>query len=151
MFKIERALVKDAEEILSLQKLAYLSEAEIYGNNKIEPLTQSIEDLVSAFKNSIFLKCVENDKIIGSVKATEKEGICYIGKLMVHPNYQNKGIGKRLMKEIESLFADLDFELFTGSKSNKNISFYESIGYKGFKYELSPIDETLFLYMMKKR
>ncbi|WP_198936769.1 GNAT family N-acetyltransferase [Domibacillus epiphyticus] len=32
-------------------------------------------------------------KIIGSVRAYEKEGICYIGKLMVQPAYQNKGLG----------------------------------------------------------
>jgi ribosomal protein RSM22 (predicted rRNA methylase) len=35
---IERATIKDAEEILDLQKLAYKSEAEIYNDYAIPPL-----------------------------------------------------------------------------------------------------------------
>ncbi len=54
------------------------------------------------------------------------------------------------MQEIESLFPNTDFELFTGSKSYKNISFYEKLGYKGFKYEKSLIEDTLFLFMRKR-
>jgi ribosomal protein S18 acetylase RimI-like enzyme len=150
MNKIERATVRDAAEILSLQKIAYISEAEIYENHDIEPLKQNLEDIEKAFESNIFLKIVENENIIGSVKATKKNGICYIGKLMVHPNHQNKGIGKKLMQEIESLFPNTDFELFTGSKSYKNISFYEKLGYKGFKYEKSQIEDTVFLFMRKR-
>ncbi len=82
MNKIERATVHDAAEILSLQKIAYISEAEIYENHDIEPLKQNLEDIEKAFESHIFLKSVENEKIIGSVKATEKNRICYIGKLM---------------------------------------------------------------------
>ncbi|MDM5340295.1 GNAT family N-acetyltransferase [Fictibacillus enclensis] len=143
------ATVDDAEEILTLQKKAYITEAEIYNNYEIEPLIQSLENVKHAFDTSKFLKCVGNDRIIGAVKATEKDGICYIGKLMVHPDCQNQGIGKRLMSEIERLFTNVDYELFTGSKSYKNIAFYESLGYRGFKHEKSPVDGTLFLYMMK--
>ena len=38
---IKRAVLADAAEILSLQRLAYRSEAEIYNDYNIEPLTQS--------------------------------------------------------------------------------------------------------------
>jgi hypothetical protein len=68
--------VQDAEEILSLQKLAYITEAELYNDYNIQPLTQTLEDSKLAFENNVVLKCVEDGKIIGSVRALEKEGVC---------------------------------------------------------------------------
>ncbi len=86
-------------------------------------------------KSSIILKVIEDRKIVGSVRAVEKEGICYIGRLIVHPEYRNKGIGKKLMEAIEKCFKGLRFELFTGHLSEKNLRFYQSLGYREFKTE----------------
>jgi hypothetical protein len=54
--------------------LAYLSEAELYGNYDIEPLKQSISDIEKAFEDHLVLKYIDNGKIVGSVKAYETEG-----------------------------------------------------------------------------
>jgi ribosomal protein S18 acetylase RimI-like enzyme len=150
MESITKATVLDASEILSLQKLAYVSEAELYGNYDIEPLKQSVSDIEKAFEDNLVLKYVDKGKIVGSVKAYETEGTCYIGKLMVHPDFQKRGIGKKLMKEVEQLFADCRYELFTGSKSTKNISFYEKLGYKGYKKQKLDREETIFLFIEKQ-
>ena len=151
MSTIEQATVQDAEEILALQKLAYITEAEIYNDYTIQPLTQTLEDSKQAFECNVILKYVEKGKIIGSVRAYEQEGVCHIGKLMVHPDHRNKGIAQKLMQEIEGFFPEASFELFTGSKSEKNISLYEKLGYKGFKQEILPVEETVFLFMRKGR
>lgn len=129
---IEHASVEDAVEILSLQKLAYRSEAEIYNDFGIEPLVQSLEQFQTQFNDHVVLKAVFYETIIGSVRAIEKNCTCYIGKLMVHPNHQNQGIGSRLMNAIEGLFPKSRYELFTGSKSTKNIRLYEKLGYTTF-------------------
>jgi hypothetical protein len=42
---IEKAVVNDAEKILSLQKIAYRSEAEIYDDFTIPPLKQTSEEI----------------------------------------------------------------------------------------------------------
>ncbi|HWQ72201.1 MAG TPA: GNAT family N-acetyltransferase [Desulfitobacteriaceae bacterium] len=126
---------RDYEEILNLQKLAYHSEAIIYNDFTIPPLTQTLADLREEAKSSIILKVIEDRKIVGSVRAVEKEGICYIGRLIVHPEYRNKGIGKKLMEAIEKCFKGLRFELFTGHLSEKNLRFYQSLGYREFKTE----------------
>jgi hypothetical protein len=42
---IETADVRDAEELLDLQKLAYRSEAAIYDDYTIPPLTQSLAEM----------------------------------------------------------------------------------------------------------
>ena len=40
--------------------------------------------------------------IIGSVRAYQENGTVYIGKLMVYPKMQKKGIGTKLLLEIET-------------------------------------------------
>jgi ribosomal protein S18 acetylase RimI-like enzyme len=143
---IERASISDAEEILSLQKLAYGSEAETYNDFSIEPLVQTLEELKKQIIDYIVLKAVVDETIIGSVRAYEKNGTCYIGKLMVHPDHQNKGIGKKLMDAIENLFPTSRYELFTGSRSEKNIGLYEKLGYKTFKtHSINPEFSLIYL------
>ena len=66
--KISRAPIDDVEDILKLQKLAYRSEAERYGNYDIPPLRQTVEDIRSQFKTHIFLKAVSEGKIVGRLK-----------------------------------------------------------------------------------
>ena len=148
-YKIERATVSDSEEILLLQKIAYRSEAEIYNDFSIEPLVQTFEQLQNQFEDHIVLKAVVNNTIIGSVRANNQDGTCYIGKLMVNPNHQNKGIGKMLMNAIEGLFPKSRYELFTGSKSEKNIALYEKLGYKAFRERIINPDFSL-VYLEKE-
>ena len=146
---IENALISDLEEILALQKLAYLSEAEICNDFSIPPLLQTIEDIKSEYAYKTFLKAVDSGKIIGSVRANLQDGTCYIGKLIVHPDYQNRGIGTALMNSIENCFKGCKrYELFTGKKSVKNIYLYNKLGYRIFKEE--KISEKLTLVSLEK-
>jgi ribosomal protein S18 acetylase RimI-like enzyme len=146
---ILKAQIGDAAEILALQKLAYISEAELINDYTIQPLMQMLKELLNEFNSYFVLKYMDKGKIIGSVRAKEKDGVCYIGKLMVHPDYQNKGIGKELMIEIESRFKNVRYELFTNSQSPKNVSFYEKLGYIGYKTEKLAREETIFVFMEK--
>jgi hypothetical protein len=77
---ILRAQVYDAEEILDLQKLAYQSEAKRYEDYTIPPLKQTISEIKEQFIDHVFLKAVYGNKIIGSVRAVEQNGTCYIIK-----------------------------------------------------------------------
>ena len=47
---IEQAEVEDAEEILKLQKLPYQSEAEIYNDYSLPPLTHSIREIEAEYE-----------------------------------------------------------------------------------------------------
>ena len=128
---ILEASAADAAEILALQKLAYLSEARIYNDDNIPPLTQTFEELTADFSQKIFLKAVQDRRITGSVNGFMEDGRCHIGRLMVHPDLQGRGIGTRLMTAIERRFADAQaWELFTGELSEKNIRLYERLGYR---------------------
>jgi GNAT superfamily N-acetyltransferase len=66
------------------------------------PLTQSLEELREDFKKQVFLKAMVDGRIVGSVRAFAKDGTAFIGRLIVHPDLQNGGIGTELMGEIEN-------------------------------------------------
>ncbi|MFX1394483.1 MAG: GNAT family N-acetyltransferase [Promethearchaeota archaeon] len=146
---IEQATINDLGEILELQKLAYQSEAEIYNEYSIPPLTLTLDEIKEDFSSQIFLKIVINNKIIGSVRAYKEKDTCYIGRLIVHPEFQNQGIGSKLMFKIESIYKEIKrFELFTGYKSKKNLYLYQKLGYRPFKTE--KLNENLYLTYLEK-
>jgi ribosomal protein S18 acetylase RimI-like enzyme len=147
---IARAELGDATEILTLQRLAYQSEAEIYGDDRIPPLTQTLPALEEELREQVVLKALLDDRIVGSVRARVAEGTCYVGRLIVHPEVQNRGIGTRLLAEIERCFAGpTRFELFTGHRSVRNLYLYRKLGYSEFRLQrLSP---KLTLVYLEKR
>jgi ribosomal protein S18 acetylase RimI-like enzyme len=146
---IKHAGVEDAVEILELQKLAYRSEARIYDDYTIPPLLQTPEEIAKDFESHVFLEALQDGRIVGSVRACINGDTCMIGKLIVHPDFQNRGIGTRLMNEIERSFdAAGRFELFTGHKSERNLRLYRKLGYRIFRSE--KISENLTLVYMQK-
>ena len=147
---IERASVKDAAEILALQKLAYQSEAAIYDDYTIAPLRQTVEEMSADLQNQIALNVVIDDRIVGSVRAYERDGTCYIGRLIVYPDSQNQGLGTQLMHEIEAAFPEAErFELFTGSRSERNLYLYHKLGYVAFR-EQQLTDLVSLVYLEKR-
>ena len=147
--KISKSKVTDAEEILRLQYAAYQSEAVLNNDFTIQPLTQTIDELRAEYETRIVLKATLDNKIIGSVRAYAEGDTVYIGKLIVHPDHQGKGLGKRLLAMIESKFLNKRYELHTSQKSERNLHIYEKAGYKRFKEETSDSGLT-FIYLEKK-
>ncbi|WP_027938447.1 GNAT family N-acetyltransferase [Anaeroarcus burkinensis] len=120
----------DAESILILQKEAYASEAALYGKWDIEPLRQTLEGLIAEWDEQVVLKAVLGETVAGSIRGRLQGETCCVGKLMVKPELQNKGLGKMLLYALENSFPKVRrFELFTGEKSLKNLHLYEQMGY----------------------
>lgn len=150
MIVIEKARKEDLKKILELQYLAYQSEAKLFGDMEIPPLKQTLEEVYEEFNKGVILKTMdENGDVIGSVRAYSDAGTVYIGKLMVRPDMQNRGIGTRLLLEIENVYPNQIYELFTSTRSIRNIKLYEKLGYKIFKEE-SVSKELQFVYMQKE-
>ena len=146
---ILKAKLDDLKEILQLQYLAYQSEADLFGSRDIPPLKQTHDEVIEEFNNGIILKMIDdNTSIIGSVRAQERNGTVYIGKLMVHPDHRHKGYGTMLLSEIEKNFSVKRYELFTSTRSLDNIRLYQKLGYNIFAHK-SINEELEFVYMEK--
>ena len=147
--EIKTAIIEDAETILALQRLAYQSEAAIYDDFTIPPLTETLEDIKDRFLDRRFLKAIEDGQIVGSVRAYQDEATCHVERFVVHPDYQRRGIGTALLNMIETCFpAARRFELFTGHKSESNIRLYERVGYRAVRQER--VNEKVTLVVMEK-
>ena len=123
----------------------------VYTNDyNIPPLTQTLEEIIEEFDEQLFLKATIDNTIIGSVRAYLQNSSCFIGRLIVHTNCQKKGIGTKLMCEIENRFSHANrSELFTGHRSEQNIRFYQKLGYNIIRIE--QINDNLkFVYLEKK-
>ena len=148
--KILQAEKIDAPAILALQQLAYQREAQLNNDWLIPPLTQTRDELEAEFSNRHFLKAVEGGMLVGSVRASQHDDSCQIGRLIVHPDFQRQGIGTQLLVEIENVFATaLRFELFTGAKSLGNIRLYQRLGYVIFR-ESCLVSGARLVFLEKK-
>jgi ribosomal protein S18 acetylase RimI-like enzyme len=165
-----RADQTDAPEILALQKVAYQSEAELYGDDSLPALQQSLEDLQNDFERRpnreasllgargqtedaddrvLFIKAVVNGKIIGSIRGFAVDDTAYLSRMMVHPYFRGRGIGRRLLEEIERAFPNVArFETKTGHHSKRNFFQLTQRGYSEFKRE--PFTPTItWVYFQK--
>ncbi|MFF8609248.1 GNAT family N-acetyltransferase [Streptomyces sp. NPDC015346] len=133
---ISAADAQDAEHILKLQYLCYQSEAELYGDWSIEPLTQSLDALRAELAEGHALVARLGDEIVASVRGrVDGAGTVHIAKLIVHPRLRRHGLGGRLLDAIEKHFAAdpshaaKRFQLFTGHRSEANLRLYRRKGY----------------------
>ncbi len=146
---VQQATRKDLPHILKLQKFCFQESAEIYQDYKIQPLIQTLQEVENEYQTSYFFKIVLDNKIVGSVRANIKNNNCHIGKLIVHPDYQNRGIGSNLMNAVEKHFKNVHcFKLYTGKKNIKNIYLYQQLDYKIIREK--KINDLLTIIFMKK-
>jgi ribosomal protein S18 acetylase RimI-like enzyme len=131
---IDRATEQDAEQILKLQYLCYQSEAELYGDYTIEPLTQTLAELRAEVRDGCVLVARLGEEVVGSVRATvDVEGTASIGRLIVHPRMRRHGLGGRLLAAIEKrLAAERDaarYRLLAGHRGTGGLRLYRRLGY----------------------
>ena len=129
---IQKASREELQAILQLQYQAYESEARLLNNWNIPPLKQTLPEVEAEWEKGVILKAVEDAQLVGSVRAWEENGTVYVGKLMVRPDCQGRGIGTRLLLAVEEIFPGKRYELFTSTQSQRNIALYQRCGYRIF-------------------
>ena len=138
---IEPALLADAGELLTLQRAAYVTEAQLYDDPHLPPLTQTLEELQADLGTWPTLKAVLGTRIVGTARARAQGEVLRVGRLSVAPDLQGRGIGTALLAAVERLAGPQvrRAALFTGRCSAANVRLYERSGYAVTRYEDLPV------------
>lgn len=129
MLTIRPGAEQDFTEILDIQREAF---AEYEGTYKTSGwTTETLENLKRDAQEKKVLVAEWNGKIVGSVRFWRAGGVCIIRLLSVHPAYQRKGIGKALIREVETLVTDAHkFYVCTMLKTSRNVVMFLNLGYR---------------------
>ena len=118
----------DAGEIMTLQRAAYVTEAQAHNDLHLPPLTQGLDELRAELggSNVVALGVREEGRLIAAVRLRRIGSTVELGRLTVAPDRQGKGIGSFLLGEAEKAFPEArEMQLFTGERSSANIRLYE--------------------------
>src|SRR3569833_437831 len=148
--RIECADVADAGEILTLQRAAYVTEAQLHGDPFLSALVESLDQVRKTISGSIVLKATVGTRLAGSVRARVNDRTCLVGRLSVAPDLQGQGIGRALMGALEDEVAGLADAcvLFTGHLSEANLRLYRRRGY-GETHRERVADHLMLVHMRK--
>jgi ribosomal protein S18 acetylase RimI-like enzyme len=123
----------DSGEILTLQRAAYVSEAQAHGDLELPPLVQSLEELAAELADPqvLALGLREGARLLAAVRIRLDGDSADLGRLTVVPDRQGQGLGSRLLRHAEEQVSARvhRLRLFTGEHSLANQRLYQRHGY----------------------
>jgi ribosomal protein S18 acetylase RimI-like enzyme len=142
---------EEAGELLTLRRAAFVSEAQVYGDPNIPPLTQTLDELRAdlAADGVVTLGARAGHRLVGSIRVSLEDQRATLGRLAVAPDLQGQGIGTQLLFAVLPYLPEGTQEIwvFTGQDSAHNIALYEKHGYE-HQYDQTAGDLT-YAYLRK--
>jgi len=130
------ALVDDdhAGELLTLRRAAFVSEAQLYDDPHIPPLTQTFAELRAdlAREDVVTIGAWEGHRLIGSVRVEIEGEKATLGRLAVAPDKQGRGLGTQMLFAVLPYLPEQTKQIwvFTGKDSKQNLAMYTKHGYE---------------------
>jgi ribosomal protein S18 acetylase RimI-like enzyme len=125
MYNIRKSILNDIPGIERLFKTI-----PSFWDNKWRP---DILKMVLTDQSSLSFVCEEENDIVGFVCAHDNGFRAYLSELIVSPQSQNKGIGKELLKRIETELQNRNIKIIISDVWKDARSFYEQSGWESPK------------------
>jgi tRNA (guanine37-N1)-methyltransferase len=129
----------DAGELLTLQRACWVQEMHANPGVEIDALTESLDDVRVWIAEGTVLVARSAGRLVAAVRGRQHGTAWDIGRLMVAPDLQGRGLGRLMLSRIEELAppGTTTYELFTGAGSARNQRMYKKAGYRSLG-ELRP-------------
>ena len=143
---------EDAGEILTLQRAAYVTEAQAHADPGLPPLLQTLAELASADVTALGIR--DRGRLVATVRLRHDPAdarSAEVARLAVAPDRQGEGLGTRLLVEIERHARPgvTSLALFTGDRSHRNLRLYARHGY--VETHRTPAGTHRLVHMRKAR
>jgi GNAT superfamily N-acetyltransferase len=101
---------------------------ELYRANKWSSADKPMK-LCNALSNSHSLfSAWDNEKLVGIGNAiSDGHLVVYYPHLLVHPDYQGKGIGQMIMEKMQKQYGNFHMQMLTAD--GRSIDFYKKVGF----------------------
>ncbi|MGV8849542.1 MAG: GNAT family N-acetyltransferase [Propionibacteriaceae bacterium] len=129
--ELRRLTSADAGQVTVLQRGCWVEEAIANATMQIPPLTETVEEVAAWLDRTLALGLWLDGRLIGLIRGSQAGDAWEVGRIGVVPDLRGHHLGWWLMDEIEARAEEgcTRYELFTGAKSERNISLYERRGY----------------------
>ena len=129
---LRRATLADAAELLTLQRACWVQEAQANETLGIPALNETLAEVEAALADHDTRVARSAGRLVGSARGRLEGEVWHIGRLMVAPDLQGRGIGRQLLAHIEQVAPPeaASYSLFTGSRSESNLRRYKRAGYR---------------------
>lgn len=123
------------EVIIGTDNLTKEAVLELYENVGWLKYTENPDNLLKAIINSTYVVTIrEGDKIIGLARCiSDNISINYLQDILVHTDFQKKGVGRELLENCLKRFKHVRTHLILTDNEERQRKFYESLGYKNTK------------------
>jgi len=150
--KLQKATISDAASLLEMQKACFAEHLRRYEDFETSPAMATVENVLYVLENDFLYKILYNNSWVGSINIRKLETLESYKLHMIYilPEYQNKGIGQKAIKQAESLFpsAQLWFlETLEDMPLNRHV--YENMGYH-FTGQTEKINDKLTIVFYEK-
>ena len=122
----------DAGELLTLQLACWVQEQRANPGVQIPPLGEDLADVQAWLGEWTTWVLRVGGRLVGAVRGRRANGHWEIGRLMVAPDLQGRGLGRHLLTTAEDAAPPrlTSFELVTGAGSERNLRIYRKAGYR---------------------
>lgn len=131
-WEIVPAVRADAPELLVLQRACWVQEAIANDSLAIPALHESLETVVASLDEWSWYVVRASGRLVGAVRGRLDGDAWDIGRVMVAPDLQGRGLGRVLLEHVQAVAPAeaASYALFTGSASADNLRMYKKAGFR---------------------